>query len=104
MADDDPVELDEHRGMAAQRAAEIRRRRFVRQEAEGASLRDRHQEIDRILTSPPAADWLEAASNARVLIRLLAYGSLGQDRHYQALIARVLLELDNLSRTVPPCK
>ena len=102
MADDDPVELDERRGLAAQRAAEIRRRRFVRQEADSASLRDRHQEIDRILTSAPAAGWLEAADNARVLIRLLAYGSVAQDRHYQALIARVLLELDNLSRTEPP--
>lgn len=99
---DDPVNLDKHRGMAAQRATEVRRGRSRRQESERVSSRDRHKEIDRILASAPAADWAEAAKNARFLIELLSGGSLAQDCHYRALMARVLQDIDNLAHADTP--
>jgi len=48
---DDPVELDEHRGMAAQKSTEIRRR-LHQVQADQAALR-RRQEIPSPISSSP---------------------------------------------------
>lgn len=95
---DDPVSLDEHRGMAAQKATDIRRSLSSKAEADQTALRSRQRELERALAAAPAATWPEAAEGARYLISLLAETPAAQDRQYQRLIVRVLEDLDRLSR------
>jgi hypothetical protein len=49
---DDPVELDEHRGMAAQKSTEIRRR-LHQVQADQAALRRRQEEFERHALAAP---------------------------------------------------
>ena len=93
---DDPVVLDEHRGMAAQKATEIRRR-LAEVEAEQESLRQRQAELERFLLAAPAATWEDAAEKARYLITLLADTPAGQDPRRQRIIADVLEDFRRLS-------
>jgi hypothetical protein len=53
---DDPVELDEHRGMAAQKSTEIRRRLHEVQ-ANQAALRRRQEEFEKHALSAPSTTW-----------------------------------------------
>jgi hypothetical protein len=46
---DEPVDLDEHRGMAAQKATEIRRERLYRFEQDQADLRRQQEELEVLL-------------------------------------------------------
>ena len=92
---ENPVTLDEHRGMAAQRATDIRRRR-VEVAADQAALRHRQEELEQLLLSAPAASWREAAEKARYLITLFAETSAAQDQRRQELIAKVLSDFDRL--------
>ena len=94
---DDPVVLDEHRGMAAQKATEIRRR-LAEVEADQAMLRQRRTELEKFLLAAPAATWEDAAEKARYLITLFATTSLGQDPRRKRLIAAVLDEFTRLSK------
>ena len=60
---DDPVNLDEHRGMAAQRDTEIRR--DIREvQVDQAALRDRQEELEDRLLAAPAATRADAAASA----------------------------------------
>jgi hypothetical protein len=93
---DDPIVLDEHRGMSAQKATDIRRR-LAEVEADQATLRRRRTELERFLLAAPAVTWEEAAEKARYLITLLATTSLGQDPRRQRLIASVLDDFSRLS-------
>ena len=61
---DDPVELDEHRGMAAQKSTEIRRR-LHEVEADQAALRRRQEEFERHALAALSETWPEAAVKAR---------------------------------------
>jgi hypothetical protein len=97
MTDDDPIALDEHRGMAAQRATDIRRRRGE-VAADQAELRRRQGELEKFLLAAPSATWAEAAEKAHYLITLFAETAAAQDRRRQQLIASVLEDLDRLSR------
>ena len=97
---DDPTILDERRGMAAQQATEIRRRR-AEVEADQAALRQRRTELEKFLLAAPAATWEEAAEKARYLITLLGTTSLGQDPRRQKLIASVLDDFTRLSAAAP---
>ena len=63
----DAIVLDEHRGMAAQKATEIRRR-LAEVEADQAALRARRTELEKFLLAAPASTWLDAAEKARYLI------------------------------------
>lgn len=92
----DPIVLDEHRGMAAQYATEIRRR-LAEVEADQAVLRDRRTELEKFLLAAPASTWPEAADKARYLIGLLAATSIGRDPRRQKLIAGVLDDFARLS-------
>jgi hypothetical protein len=53
---DKPVELDEHRGMAAQKSTEIRRR-LREVEADQWALRHRQEEFERYAVAAPSASW-----------------------------------------------
>jgi hypothetical protein len=93
---DDPVNLDKHPGMAAQRDAEIRR--DIREvQVDQAALRDRQEELeDRLLAA--AATPAEAAASARYLIQLFAATPEAQDPRRQKLIARALDDLSRFAR------
>ena len=93
---DNPVDLDEHRGMAAQKSTEIRRRLYEVQ-ADQAALRHRQEELESFLIAAPAATWPEAAAKARDLIQLFAATPDAQDARRQELIASALEDLARLS-------
>lgn len=93
---DEPVVLDDRRGMMAQRATEARRR-LAEVEAQQAALRQRQAELERLLFAAPAASWEEAAAKARYLIILLADGPNGRDPRCQRIIADVLEDFERLS-------
>lgn len=92
----DPIVLDEHRGMAAQQATEIRRR-LAEVEADQTALRERRTDLEKFLLAAPASTWLEAADKARYLIGLLATTSLARDPRRQKLIASVLDDFSRLA-------
>ena len=92
----DPIVLDEHRGMAAQQATEIRRR-LAEVEADQEALRERRTELEKFLLAAPASTWPEAAEKARYLIGLLATTSLARDPRRQKLIAGVLDDFGRLA-------
>ena len=56
--------LDDHRGMMAQRATELRRLR-AEVEADQAALRARQLKLETLLAAAPASDWAEAVEKAR---------------------------------------
>jgi len=89
---DNPVELDEHRGMAAQKATEIRRR-LQEVQLDQEALKARQAEFEKFLLAAPAANWAELAEKVRYLIQLFAADA--QDARRQKLIASVL---DDLAR------
>ena len=92
---DKPILLDEHRGMAARTATEIRRASHA-VEADQAALRRRQAELETFLVAAPAAGWPEAAEKARYLLKLFAATPDAQDPRRQRLIASVLEEFDRL--------
>lgn len=95
---DQPITLDRHRGMASQKATEIRRL-LAEVEANEQSLRARQEELETQLISAPATTWPEAAGKARYLLGLLAATSIAQDPRRKMLIANVLEDFARLSQT-----
>jgi hypothetical protein len=93
---DCPVELDEHRGMAAQRSTEIRRRLHEVRDDQ-AALRRRQEEFERYAVAAPSTTWPEAAAKARYLIQLFAATPEARDPRRQELIAKVLDDFARLS-------
>jgi hypothetical protein len=99
MTDEDPIALDEHRGMAARKATEIRRL-LAEVAADQMRLRVREAELEKFLSAAPAQTWPEAAEKARYLIALFATTPLARDARRQKLIACVLDDFDRLSGNV----
>ena len=95
---DQPITLDRHRGMASQKATEIRRL-LAEVEANEQSLRARQEELETQLISAPATTWPEAAGKARYLLGLLAATLIAQDPRRKMLIANVLEDFARLSQT-----
>jgi hypothetical protein len=95
---DRPITLDRHRGMAAQKATEVRRL-LAEVEANEKSLRDRQEELEIQLVAAPAATWPEAAEKARYLLGLFASTTTAQDPRRKMLIANVLEDFVRLSAT-----
>jgi hypothetical protein len=92
---DDPISLDEHRGMAARQATELRRR-HSRIKDDQEALRLRQAELERLLAAP-AATWREAAMKARYLIKLFADTVEGRDLTRKKLISDFLADLERLA-------
>ena len=89
------VDLDEHRGMAAQKATDLRR--LVNEvAADQAKLKARQDDLEKFLIAAPAANWIEAAEKARYLLSLLATTSEAQDPRRQTLISNLLSDFDRL--------
>jgi hypothetical protein len=92
---DETTNLDEHRGMMAQKATELRRLR-AEVEADQAALRARQEELEMLLAAAPAKNWAEAVEKARYLLDLFSQTADGNDRHRRTLIDRVVADFDYL--------
>jgi len=93
---DKPIDLDQHRGMSAQKATGLRRL-LAEVEANERSLRLRQDELENQLLASPAANWHDAAEKARYLLNLFASTTAAQDPRRQKLIAAVLADFRRLS-------
>ena len=93
---DKPIDLDQHRGMSAQKATGLRRL-LAEVEANERSLRLRQDELENQLLASPAANWHDAAEKARYLLNLFAATIGAQDPRRQKLIAAVLADFKRLS-------
>jgi hypothetical protein len=93
---DNPVDLDKHRGMASQKATDIRRV-LAEVEDNAKALRDRQGRFESQLLSAPAASWQEAAAKARYVLNLYAAGLAPSDTHHRDLVAAVLADFVRLS-------
>jgi hypothetical protein len=94
---DKTIDLDQHRGMAAQKATGLRRL-LAEVEANERALRLRQDELELHLVAAPAANWHEAAEKARYLLNLFANTQAAQDPRRQKLIAAVLDDFERLAR------
>src|SRR5436305_461634 len=84
---DHPTSLDAHRGMAAQKATELRRLRSE-VEADQAALHARQTELEDLLAAAPAATWPAAVEKARYLLGLFAQSEAAADPRRRKLIDR----------------
>jgi len=94
------IDLDQHRGMAAQKATDLRRL-LADVEANERSLRLRQDELESHLIAAPAANWPEAAEKARYLLNLFSATLTSQDPRRKKLIAAVLADFERLSGEPP---
>jgi hypothetical protein len=93
---DNPVDLDKHRGMAAQKATDIRRV-LADVETHAKLLRDRQGSVESQLLAVPATSWPEAAAKARYVLNLYAAELAPADTHHRDLVAAVLTDFARLS-------
>jgi hypothetical protein len=100
---DRPIELDQHRGMMAQKETEIRRL-VAEVEDNEKELRSRQEALESQLVALPAATWQDAAVKARYLLNVFAVTPSAQDPRRQTLIANVLEDFRRLASSDPPDK
>jgi hypothetical protein len=93
---DKTIDLDQRRGMAAQKATDLRRL-LAEVEANERALRQRQDELESHLVAAPATSWYEAAEKARYLLNLFSASPAAQDPRRQKLIAAVLDDFKRLS-------
>jgi len=91
-----PVDLDKHRGMAAQKATDLRRV-LADVEANAKLLRDKQGVVELQLLAVPAESWPEAVAKARYVLNLYAYSLAPTDTHHRDLVAAVLADLTRLA-------
>jgi hypothetical protein len=90
------IELDQHRGMMAQKETAIRRL-VAEVEANEKELRSRQEALETQLVALPAATWRDAAEKARYLLNVFATTPAAQDPRRQTLIAHVLDDFRRLA-------
>jgi hypothetical protein len=93
---DIPVDLDAHRGMAAQKATDLRRA-LADVEAQVRELREREADLENRMMSVPAASWPEAAVKARHLLNLYAASLPTEDTRHRALVAALFDDFARLN-------
>jgi hypothetical protein len=98
--DNNPIDLDKHRGMAAQKATDIRRA-LAEVEANAKLLRDKQGLVEIELLAVPAVSWIEAAAKARYVLNLYAASLAPSDTHHRDLIAAVISDFAKLSDEGP---
>jgi hypothetical protein len=91
-----PVDLDKHRGMAAQKATDIRRA-LADVEANAKLQRDRQAALELQLLTVPAESWPEAVAKARYVLNLYAADLAPTNTHHRDLVATVLADLARLA-------
>lgn len=90
---DEPINLDMRRGMAAQKETDIRRR-LAEVRADQAALKLRQDEFENLLEAVPATSQQEAVIKAKYLIQLYAATQDGSHPLRARLINRSLEDLD----------
>ncbi|MBV9558456.1 MAG: hypothetical protein JO254_15410 [Pseudolabrys sp.] len=90
------INLDQHRGMAAQKATDLRRL-LADVEANENALRRRQAELETQLLAAPSTNWQEAGEKARYLLNLFAASLAARDPRRQRLIAAVLADFKRLA-------
>ena len=100
---DRTVDLDKHRGMAAQKATDLRRLRLEVEEDQ-ASLRARQEKLETFLIAAPAGNWSEAVEKARYLLGLFAETLSGEDLRRRRLVKALLADFDRLLGQQPEAK
>ena len=93
---DIPIELDKHRGMAAQKATDIRRA-LAEVEANAKLLRDKQGLIEIQILAAPATSWPEAVAKVHYVLNLYSASLAPTDTHHRDLVAAVLADLTRLS-------
>ena len=93
---DEPLDLDKHRGMAAQKATDLRRS-LSEIENNARELRDRQSHLESQLLSVPATSWPEAAIKARYILNLYAAGLSSEDTRHRDLVAAILDDFARLA-------
>lgn len=96
LVSDEPLDLDKHRGMAAQKATDIRRT-LAEVENHARELRERQSVLENDLLSVPATSWPEAAAKARYVLNLYAAGLAPADAHHRDLVAAIFADFARLS-------
>ena len=94
---DEPLDLDSHRGMAAQKATDIRRA-LAEVETRARELRERQTSVEDYLLSAPAASWPEVAIKARYVLKLYAAGLSPEDTRHRDLVAVILEDFARLEQ------
>jgi hypothetical protein len=97
MNDEEPLDLDKHRGMAAQKATDLRRA-LAEVESNARDLRDRQVRFEDQLLSVPATTWPDAAAKARYVLNLYAAGLSPEDSRHRDLVATILEDFARLTR------
>jgi len=95
-----PIELDKHRGMAAQKATDIRRV-LADVEVNAKLLRDKQGVVEFQILTAPAASWPEAVAKAQYVLNLYVASLAPTDTHHRDLVAAVLADLVRLSEDTP---
>jgi hypothetical protein len=93
---DKPVDLDKHRGMAAQKATDLRRL-LTEVEANEKVLRQRQDDLESHLLAAVATTWPEAAEKARYVLGLYAATLTAEDTRRRSLVAAVLEDFERLA-------
>jgi hypothetical protein len=93
---DEPLELDKHRGMAAQKATDIRRA-LVEIENNARQLRERQEALESQLIAVDAMSWPEAAAKAKYVLNLYAADLPPGDTHHRDLVAAVFADFARLA-------
>src|SRR5437867_12959128 len=91
-----PIELDKHRGMAAQKATDIRRI-LAEVEANAKLLRDKQGVVELEILAAPATSWPEAVAKARYVIKLHVATLAPTDTQHRDHMASVLGDLTELT-------
>jgi hypothetical protein len=94
---DEPLDLDKHRGMAAQKATGLRRA-LALVETNARELRKQQADLENELLSVPAASWPEAAAKARYILNLYAAGLSPDDTRHLDLVAAIFEDFTRLAR------
>ncbi len=93
---DGPLDLDKHRGMAAQKATDLRRL-LADAENNARELRERQGILEDQLLSVQATSWPEAAAKARYVLNLYAAGLGPGDARHRDLVAAVFADFARLA-------
>ena len=94
---DKTIDLDQHRGMAAQKATDLRRL-LTEVAANQQALRVTQDQLEAQLIAAPATTWEDVADKVRYLLSVLGATPSGQDPRRQTLIKAVLDDFSRLSR------
>ena len=93
---DKPLDLDKHRGMAAQKATDIRRA-LAEVENNARQLGEWQGVLESQLLSVQATSWPEAAAKARYVLNLYVAELAPGDARYRDLVAAIFADFARLT-------